>query len=586
MEAAGIHCVYLFEHPWRKFNSYCRLLLFFICQIYKQLLPNGHSGRFEEEIFDTITSLRNSKKQSNEGTIYCTVSKTKTTKSLNKETLREALNKLVSSKKLKVKLHNGKNSCYIENDSFHEDKSKYQEIEDGKNLFTSDHETALPQDDIETPKRRTLVINDIGSNGEIYDLHKYVQSLATEMEAMKLFIKERFCLLKKSISEINSNTDATDNSITETTHLLRKHIEFLLQENASKNTIIKILAKNQQHASNTKEVVSSEPFKTVNGNFIKNRYKLKSQNVVCSNRYDTLYPTDDSEESDSSSDAETLSSGSTSSNISNYSNRKKKKRQHKKRKINNSRAGEILTEKHNESHAIHKRKQILQQTQTHQPENQNYRQISATIEKKNTSQQKFDQIHNVKHHNRKDQEMPNRLPSTFSNAISRKKKKVVLFTDSILKTLSMGKLNSCINGANVQLKSFPGCKAMQLDHHTIPILQEQYYDAAGIHVGINDLLNSSSKKSVDEICDDIIKIALRCRSHNIATIFISSIAYSTKVNLQLIRNLNGLLYNACTKYGVHFVLFPNVTSGKMAFTCWKLEKSLLQITSLVALIIF
>ena len=34
------------------------------------------------------------------------------------------------------------------------------------------------------------------------------------------------------------------------------------------------------------------------------------------------------------------------------------------------------------------------------------------------------------------------------------------------------------------------------------------------------------------------------------------------------------------------VLFPNVTSGKMAFTFWKLEKSLLQITSLVVLIIF
>ena len=56
-----------------------------------------------------------------------------------------------------------------------------------------------------------------------------MQSLATEMEAMKFFIKEQFCLLKKSIAEINSNTDATDDSITETTDLLRKHIEFLLQ---------------------------------------------------------------------------------------------------------------------------------------------------------------------------------------------------------------------------------------------------------------------------------------------------------------------------------------------------------------------
>ena len=68
----------------------------------------------------------------------------------------------------------------------------------------------------------------------------------------------------------------TDSSITETTDLLRKHIEFLLQENASKNTIIKILAENQQHASNTKEVVSSESFKTVKGTFLKNRCKPKS----------------------------------------------------------------------------------------------------------------------------------------------------------------------------------------------------------------------------------------------------------------------------------------------------------------------
>ena len=63
--------------------------------------------------------------------------------------------------------------------------------------------------------------------------------------------------------------------------------------------------------------------------------------------------------------------------------------------------------------------------------------------------------------------------------------------------LGMGKFNSCISGANVQLKSFPGCKTVQLNHHTIPVLQEQFYNATGIHVGINDLLNSSSKKSIE-----------------------------------------------------------------------------------------
>ena len=80
-------------------------------------------------------------------------------------------------------------------------------------------------------------------------------------------------MLKKSNSEINSNTDATDNSITDTTDSFRKHIEFLRKR--VKNTIIKILAKIQQRTINTKELVSSESFKTAEGNFIKNRCKPK-----------------------------------------------------------------------------------------------------------------------------------------------------------------------------------------------------------------------------------------------------------------------------------------------------------------------
>ena len=62
----------------------------------------------KEQIFNTIISLRNGTKQPNEDTIYCILSKTKTTKSLNKERLQETLNKLFNSEKVKVKLHNVK----------------------------------------------------------------------------------------------------------------------------------------------------------------------------------------------------------------------------------------------------------------------------------------------------------------------------------------------------------------------------------------------------------------------------------------------------------------------------------------------
>ena len=43
-------------------------------------------GELEQRIFNTITCLGNRKKQPNEDTIYYIISKTKTTKSLNKET--------------------------------------------------------------------------------------------------------------------------------------------------------------------------------------------------------------------------------------------------------------------------------------------------------------------------------------------------------------------------------------------------------------------------------------------------------------------------------------------------------------------
>ena len=91
-----------------------------------------------------------------------------------------------------------------------------------------------------------------------------------------------------------------------------------------------------------------------------------------------------------------------------------------------------------------------------------------------------------------------RIQSTFSSAITRKRKKIVLFSDSILKNLRMGELNSFIKKGEVSLKAFPGAKARPLNHHFIPVLEDNTYNATVIHVGINDLL--SNVKSTNDIC--------------------------------------------------------------------------------------
>ena len=86
----------------------------------------------------------------------------------------------------------------------------------------------------------------------------------------------------------------------------------------------------------------------------------------------------------------------------------------------------------------------------------------------------------------------------------------------------MGEFSPFVKKGEVSLKAFPGAKARQLNHHAIPLLEDNTCD------GINDLL--SNVTPTNDICRDIIDIGLRYRNNNIGMIFISSIAYSSKGN--------------------------------------------------------
>ena len=152
------------------------------------------------------------------------------------------------------------------------------------------------------------------------------------------------------------------------------------------------------------------------------------------------------------------------------------------------------------------------------------------------------------------------MQSCYSNIISKKKKKI----DSILKHLRMEEFNSFVKEGEFYLKAFPGTKANQLNYQTIPIIQGNNYNAAAIHVGINDLL--SNNKSVNNICRDIISIGLRCRSNNINKVFLSSIVYSSKINTVLLQRLNGCmikLYDGYRRNGFTFADNGSVTENDL-----------------------
>ena len=105
----------------------------------------------------------------------------------------------------------------------------------------------------------------------------------------------------------------------------------------------------------------------------------------------------------------------------------------------------------------------------------------------------------------------------------------------------MREFNSFIKKGEVSLKSFPGAKARHLNHYTLPLLEDNTYDGVAIHAGIKDLLRSVN--STNDICKDIMDIGLRCRNNSSGMIFVSSVAYSSKVNSASIQQLTGLLFD-------------------------------------------
>ena len=82
------------------------------------------------------------------------------------------------------------------------------------------------------------------------------------------------------------------------------------------------------------------------------------------------------------------------------------------------------------------------------------------------------------------------------NTAIHKKGDIALFSDSIPRGMNIKEINRQIQGGRIHVKAFPGAKSTQLNHYVTPTLEEYRYDAAIIHVGINDILRSKHDELV------------------------------------------------------------------------------------------
>ena len=113
--------------------------------------------------------------------------------------------------------------------------------------------------------------------------------------------------------------------------------------------------------------------------------------------------------------------------------------------------------------------------------------------------------------------------------------------------MNIKEINRQTQDGRIHMKAFPGAKSTQLNHYVTSTPEEYSYDAAMIHVGINNILRSEHYDKLDKLSGNIIKVVNTCRKYNIGKIYISGILPSTRRNISIFeinKNFRDLCMNA------------------------------------------
>ena len=184
-------------------------------------------------ISEAINQLRSSKMQPNGNAIFNLLLEKLEPVAINKEQLTERLKYLVEIKVLQTKPRNGVNSFYITNNESESSESP---------PIKAFPDTPIIKDFTETK------FNDHDKSSDPYKNNNYmcdnqVYGLTTEIEAIKMFIKEQFYVIKKSIANIRNQSDPQNNK--SIILLLQEQNKLFIEVNESRTATIEMPLESQ-----------------------------------------------------------------------------------------------------------------------------------------------------------------------------------------------------------------------------------------------------------------------------------------------------------------------------------------------------
>ena len=149
-----------------------------------------------------------------------------------------------------------------------------------------------------------------------------------------------------------------------------------------------------------------------------------------------------------------------------------------------------------------------------------------------------------------------------------RKKKVVVFSDSMTKRINRREFNQHTEGHSTYFNCFPGATTKSLKYYVQPTLADETNDLAIVHVGTNDIAPrpNMQKLSNEAVAEGIIEIGKRCVTSGVKDVVISGLIVREDREIDERRvQVNNLLRDLCLQNGFKFLDNGNIPQSSL----WK-----------------
>ena len=109
-----------------------------------------------------------------------------------------------------------------------------------------------------------------------------------------------------------------------------------------------------------------------------------------------------------------------------------------------------------------------------------------------------------------------------------------------------------MRSGRARFKHFPGDLSKDLLHYNDSTLEGQNFEAAILHIGINDILYDSSLWQINLLLQNIKEIEKKSKNYKVKYVFISSLNFNTRISHKFLNEVNELIESICLENGYHY----------------------------------